>query len=99
MSKHTEGPWLLSSSGPTVYALHGNPPRNRFSTTLQSGRSDDAPHAELDANARLISASPELLESVQEFVAWMDAPSNSAFSDKQMARARAAIAKATGGAA
>jgi hypothetical protein len=45
---------------------------------------------------RLRFVNAELLESLQEVVAWMDAPDEWAFSDTQLAAARAVIAKATG---
>jgi len=50
-----------------------------------------------EANARLIAAAPDLLEALKSVIAWLDAPDESAFSDSQLALARAAIAKATGG--
>lgn len=64
-ARHTPGPWFVSTSVPTVFALHGSPARNRFSANLQAGRQDDAPLAELIANARLIAAAPDLLEALE----------------------------------
>ena len=43
---------------------------------------------------RLHSVNAELLASLKEVVAWMDHPSESAFSDAQLDAAKAAIAKA-----
>jgi hypothetical protein len=62
--QHTPGPWHVSGSGPTVYALHGQPQRNRFSATMQGGRRDDAPLLELVANATLCAAAPDLLNAL-----------------------------------
>jgi hypothetical protein len=64
-AKHTPGPWHVSISGPTVYALHSEPPRNRFTAHVQAGRSDDAGYEELLANARLIKAAPDMLEALR----------------------------------
>ena len=72
MNKHTPGPWMLSLSGPTVYALHGETLRNRFSATAQGGQSDDAGPDELRANAVLMRAAPELLEAVAAFIKYDD---------------------------
>jgi len=44
---------------------------------------------------RLHKVNADLLEALQSVVGWMDAPDESAFSDTQLAFARAAIAKAT----
>ena len=46
--------------------------------------------------AQLLAAAPELLASLDEFIAWVDAPCESALSDSQLDKARAAIAKAKG---
>jgi hypothetical protein len=64
MSKHTPGPWLKSASGPTVYALHSYSLRNRFSAHCQAGRQDDANAEELEANACLMAAAPDLLKAL-----------------------------------
>lgn len=88
--KHTPGPWMVE--GRTVYALNEDG-YNRFSALVQDAHT---PGDELEANAQLIAAAPELLEALEQFVAWVDAPCESAFSDSQLASARAAIAKATG---
>jgi hypothetical protein len=65
MSKHTPKPWSLD--GLTVYALHdpnGEGMRNRF--TAHVSPSNYGPYKiraeELEANARLIAAAPEMFE-------------------------------------
>lgn len=42
---------------------------------------------------RLHALNAELVEALRSVVAWMDAPDESAFSDTQLAAARAALAK------
>lgn len=42
---------------------------------------------------RLYALNAELVEALRSVVAWMDAPDESAFSDTQLAAARAALAK------
>lgn len=91
MGKHTPGPW--DRVGTLVYALNEDG-FNRFCALVQDAHTAKQ---ELEANARLIAAAPELLEALEQFVAWVDAPCESAFSDSQLASARAAIAKAKGG--
>jgi hypothetical protein len=91
---HTPGPWYVSVSGPTVYALHGSPARNRFSATVQAGRADDAQLPELLANARLCAAAPYMLESLQEVLAYFDAPEDGCFSDEALKRLRGVVALA-----
>ena len=66
--QHTPGPWHVSGSGPTVYALHGQPQRNRFSANMQGGRRDDAPLLELVANANLCAAAPDLLNALRSLL-------------------------------
>ena len=96
MSKHTPGPWAhINPDGytvrhPQVYSDTG-PVCN--ATWLGDGRIN-----ELRANARLIAAAPEMLVALQEIVAAADGDGWSQL-DATLAKARAAIAKATGGAA
>ena len=84
--KHTPGPWAhINPDGftvrhPQVYSDTG-PVCN--ATWLGDVRID-----ELRANARLISAAPELLEALQEAALWVDG--------ELKTKVRAAIAKATG---
>lgn len=67
-AKFTPGPWHVSASGPTVYALHGEPLRNRFTALVQAGRRDDAGCAELRANARLMAAAPTLAKALTKLM-------------------------------
>lgn len=101
----TPGPWLLS--GRTVYALNDEG-FNRFSSLVQDAHT---PGDELEANARLMAAAPELLkaleEAVKDLVAAQFNARSAARTDKAWAgvseaiqpsvdKARAALAKARG---
>jgi len=95
MTKHTQGPWLVE--GRTVYALNDDG-YNRFSALVQDAHT---PGDELEANARLIAAAPELLAALED--ATLQIKSNltllkcdDEFIARQTAKARAAIAKARG---
>ena len=85
MGKHTPGPWLLS--GRTVYALNDKG-TNRFSALVQDAH---APAYELNANARLIAAAPELLEFAEEWLRIQGSDDN-----YMTSKAKAVIAKAKG---
>ncbi len=87
-TKHTPGPWRVETGYPSV--------SSRQAPDLALCNDQAIPMSERLANARLIAAAPCLLAALQAVVAWMDAPDESAFSDEQLAQARAAIAKATG---
>lgn len=98
MNKHTPGPWTAVSdplhfnSLTTIIAgnVSGGIPQVRIDV---GGKSDIA---ELEANARLIAAAPNLLEALEALVRGMfDGPDES---DAVMlvTNARAAIAKARG---
>lgn len=93
-SKHAPGPWAYQEdSDAYTHIVRG--PGNRFICQLAQ-----TPSAEIEANARLIAAAPELLEALKDLIGWVpggvhfhtDAP------QKAVERASAAIAKATGGA-
>lgn len=94
--KGTPGPWMLS--GKTVYALNGDG-YNRFSALIQDAYTKDE---ELQANAQLIAAAPELLEALQSIEMRLDAynsidrdmPVESVF--VCLERAQAVIRKALG---
>ena len=94
MSKHTPGPWLIEAQNchfgdiatvhntdekwVTIYAPHW----------METGMDEK----EQSANARLIAAAPELLESLVDLVCLYPLDSTDAI----ITSARAAIAKATG---
>lgn len=103
-SKHTPGPWAYQEdSDAYTHIVRG--PGNRFICQLAQTTS-----AEIEANARLIAAAPELLEALERIALPHDCGcvpctgqcrSQIALEiavEEMQGLARAAIAKATGGA-
>jgi hypothetical protein len=96
---HTPGPWLRHKSCNTfqiVAGADGNGDPNELVATIHPAAItiDPEPCDETRANARLISAAPEMFDALQAIV--------DAFGEKDsliMAQAKAALAKAKGGAA
>ena len=111
--KHTPGPWkpVLNSSD-YWKVVHPWPDQsfeeaNSYSPTVVNVCTKEGD--EQESNARLIAAAPELLEALSKFVAFTEQHGEVVFSGGGMSaidvmnacttKARAAIAKATGGAA
>ncbi|HGO9514213.1 hypothetical protein [Pseudomonas aeruginosa] len=94
MSKHTPGPWGQDKWG-SLQTEGGQDVLLRGITTISAG--SDERIAEAEANTRLISAAPELLEALQDLDALRGPfpPSDEAVEDAWR-KASAAIAKATG---
>jgi hypothetical protein len=74
-TKHTKAPWLTENN--FVYALNNNN-ENIFYLSVQAGWGDRTKKValrtspeELEANARLIAAAPDLLEALKLAKAWM----------------------------
>ena len=91
MSEHTPGPWLLNEQKTSVWK------GEHIVAAITIGRAVSI------ADARLISAAPELLEALQALIAEYE-PNLKAFATDAPRKAkwevaRAAIAKATGEAA
>lgn len=98
--KHTPGPYLRD--GLTIYTLEPGRfrgktiERNRWAAHVYR-EGTEASDAELLAVARLFAAAPELLEALEETLNWLTSyPGGGALGCYD--KARAAIAKATGGA-
>ncbi|AVR83667.1 MULTISPECIES: hypothetical protein [Bacteria] len=85
MSKHTPGPWEYSPVRGSVALLHIYCADNKGPFHVE--RSD----AETDANAKLIAASPDLLEALQAVVNYGVMTGDDWIEEKVLA----AIAKAT----
>ncbi len=98
MSEHTPGPWEFDGS----YIRAGEPigsykqPVKMSSAYIEDAFTDGCrPDAEFDANMRLISAAPDLLQALIYMVNNIGQPCSLETRDGFNA-ARAAIAKATG---
>lgn len=103
---HSPGPWFVE--GTSVYSLDETGSVNRFYAGLQGGyavagtravKGDKTSPEEMAANARLISAAPDLLASLQEALHGL---AHNQITEKGVARyqrALDAIAKATATAA
>ena len=97
-TKHTPGPWAYHNTPtPFIHVAAGGLPICQIYTSTAHGQS----MGEQFANARLIAAAPELLAALQEVTMVLDAllnvRGNEPDQDSISGRARAAIAKATGG--
>jgi hypothetical protein len=95
-AQHTPGPWHISGS--TIKGPHPKDPQNRLRIVAQAVFDKGTWIDETRANARLIAAAPDLLQVVEDALMIFE------FGDDDktvatpywVARARAAIAKATG---
>ena len=88
VSGHTPGPWhcvVSPVNGKTIFVQHGDEVVASFPV-----------FSDVEANARLISAAPELLEAL-EFAAAYLRKQNDAHAASALCHASAAIAKARGG--
>lgn len=90
MTKHTPGPWRCVD---TSYHAHDYRLLRPDGLPLPV-KAEANDHSEQRANARLIAASPELLEALKEIAADLECM----LTDKQLTTARAAIRKAEEGA-
>jgi len=87
---HTKGPWLISGS--TVYAINQDD-CNRFSARVYEGHDDfdkKISREEVEANALLMSAAPEMLAALEAVLSVADRAT------VEFDLARTAIAKAKG---
>jgi hypothetical protein len=91
MSKHTPGPWFSQYDDNGFYEIGSEIVSLRLAFTYGDGDTDEA-------NARLISAAPELLQSLQAIVKSLADQDDEGLIEhaQQMIDARAAIAKAIG---
>jgi len=93
-TKHTPGPWVIDWNvsrldifGSDETALVASLRRSTLSQTI-----DEAARA----NARLIAAAPELLDSLSEILDYKGGADSALHDEYVMDRARAALAKAEG---
>ena len=95
MNKHTPGPWEtddIKSCDGHRYVLAGNHEEAQVIARITLRTFVGPTQSESEANARLIAAAPELLESLRLFVG----ENKTHTEGERMEVARAAIAKATG---
>ena len=99
MNEFTPGPWWVGRSGASplnddIYFAEGSGHNQRIATCTYNYLSD----VEIEANARLIAAAPEMLEALKAMVdAEYDGPDLDVGAFRLRLRAaRAAIAKAHG---
>ena len=110
MTKFTKGPWLIAEEDKTfVYALAPNK-TNSFWALLQTAGAERVSRKELEANAHLIAAAPEMYEAlalmveyfnkVEESILRMEVPTSQLvqefFKDDPEELAKLALAKARG---
>ena len=110
---HTSGPWDVSQIGRRndgSLAVMGEGPEGRYpvayvnvATAQPRGKAHLATDDISEANARLIAAAPDLLETLKRLTNEMQVassrgtPAKAGWFDLRLSMARAAIAKATGG--
>lgn len=101
--KHTPGPW--ESFGPMRFTVYGGDPKVRIAVIDYCTGADSAEH---DANARLISAAPDLLAALRSNLEYLELKAQGFAAQyppdhcinltvsRQLEQTRAAISKATG---
>lgn len=104
MSKHTAGPWIIVDEGFLGIEIHSANARDLADAPMHYAIARDIggrrhgdhfdDYREVDANARLIAAAPDLLEALERAVDRLEGAG--LFYSEAAIRARAAIAKATG---
>ena len=102
--KHTPGPWRVSRHDALRYTWHVNAGPAGYSQKRVAIVPGDSSADCAEANAALIAAAPDMLEALRSAAAfaeqWVGANEGSMLADAReamLAKARAAIRKATGG--
>jgi len=105
-AQHTPGPWRVESinydgDGGILVRCNRNNSRNHCIANVWGAKNARDPDAEGQANARLISAAPELLEALEELRSAVidldqDEECSVTHCENLIRKARAAIAKAKG---
>ena len=96
MSKHTLGPWEASEGYPSDI-WHVDMPSRGYSVVVSRAEEDwDMAVEEVQANAHLIAAAPELLDALETLLLSTERDDMN-FRVRAMEAAREAIAKAKGG--
>jgi hypothetical protein len=96
MSKHTLGPWEASEGYPSDI-WHVDMPSRGYSVVVSRAEEDwDMAVEEVQANARLIAAAPDLLDALETLLPYLEQRSQPGERWAALC-AREAIAKAQGG--
>lgn len=74
-AKHTPGPWFTKREGFSTVYVEARIGQGMLQEVAACGPTEAGP-AQQDANARLISAAPDLLDVARKFVAWSEAENN-----------------------
>ena len=104
-TKHTPGPWYVSTPGRTDVLYVGPVAVSSHRTALGSGASNPECLSHIDddslhANANLIAAAPDLIEALSSLISQINGFQEcNGDKDFDLVDSLAAIAKATGGAA
>jgi hypothetical protein len=104
-AKHTSGPWTVEDPmGPDTISIVSGGDRPVYEwrhvaylSTNPHELEDDIPTHEAEANARLISAAPELLAALKDATFALALIAEKDGNEQYLNAARAAITKATGG--
>lgn len=95
-TKHTPGPWSVVNEHDEVTVIAGEHISHGFKVRYEIARDVGGHRGDEYANARLIAAAPDLLEAIQALLRKVEC--GTALHCDLCDAARAAIAKATGGA-
>ena len=101
MSKYTPGPWSVADLPHAVVVQTESPSKSKYGASRYAAiggfdRGNPEQLAEALANARLIAASPELLDALDALLSACELPGDHCEIEQALPKARAAIAKATG---
>jgi len=95
-AKHTPGPWFTVREGFSAVYVEARIEGGMLQEVAMCGPTEAGP-SQQEANAALIAAAPDLLETLQVLLSLHDACVDTADAwNASMEEARAAIAKATG---
>ncbi len=96
-TQHTPGPWSVTDGHyPSFKEIRG--PSFKISVVMWATDLTDDDYRKRDADLRLIAAAPDLLEALKDIVGFWDSIVPTDAVNQMHINARAAIAKATGGA-
>lgn len=96
MTKHTPGPWYIESEGNPVTKWISSKEDETGPVCVVFSRNGGKPSV-VDANARLITAAPEMLDALRSMLKAFNVPEiDSIVALSAVEKARAVVEKATG---